>query len=410
MSTEECYQTGISARSEILTRICGLSSKPISQEKGRLRASSMLNLLLLKIGLELQALVNLEGDLYHKTRREVFCMDHYVQLFSKQDWLLSLTMLVDYFAECDIASDISQLKLDRSHLYQKCENCDATSKTGPIWYDRGRHCCDTCYQKQCLKCDNCQGCQERYLGDPLGVKLEEDEDDIYYCLTCWDGFSEPAQSLGPPPVQVLEPLNQTTVKHDCEPTAIISSNNRTRLLECLSGVRTSRFSETILHSLEQADNGDPLALYGEILYLLDGSGDKTMTTTVCKQPLWKPCRECVSYYRPTYLDDIVRIISNDGSKRDGDKAKDPVECYSVPYLTSQLIDIRVPRETPSHKMERQRQLVIRHCLKALKSGVSKGTLVKRRGSYRLANGVIINPQSKPPECQLCVKRFHAPVK
>ena len=172
MSTDECYQTAINARSTILTRICSLSSKPISQENGKIRAGNVLNLLLLKIGLELQALTNLEGDLYHKTCREVFHMEHYLQLFSKQEWLLSLNMLVNYFAECDITSDISKLNLERSHLYQKCGTCDTTSKSGPIWYNGGRHCCDTCYQTQCLKCDNCKGCRERYPGDTMGVKLE----------------------------------------------------------------------------------------------------------------------------------------------------------------------------------------------------------------------------------------------
>ncbi len=77
------------------------------------------------------------------------------------------------------------------------------------------------------------------------------------------------------------------------PRAVISSNYGRRLRELVETLPFTPFSETILHSMQLAEGGDPLALYGEILYLFEGSK--------FREPVLKPLPSFQFCYRPSYL-------------------------------------------------------------------------------------------------------------
>ena len=161
--------------------------------------------------------------------------------------------------------------------------------------------------------------------------------------------------------------------------AIISSNHEDRLREMVTSLAFNPFSETMLESMRLAQEGDPLALYGEILYLFDG--------TRYREPLWRPCRACQYSLRPSYLDKVIRHFA-EGSPLQSQSYSDILEVITGHY--------------PGRSQEHLRRYLDR----ALKKGVTEGQLEQLAEGYRLAGGFVPFPQSPNPKCRLCCRRFH----
>ncbi len=165
--------------------------------------------------------------------------------------------------------------------------------------------------------------------------------------------------------------------------AIISSNHEDRLREMVTGLAFNPFSETMLESMRLAQGGDPLALYGEILYLFDG--------TRYREPLWRPCRACQYSLRPSYLDKVIRHFA------EGSPLKSPLQSQSYSDIL-EVITGHYPGRSQEH---------LRHYLdRALKKGVTEGQLEQLAEGYRLAEGFVPFPTTPNPKCRLCCRRFH----
>ena len=416
MLTTQLYREQLAKRTRTLTLIYQLVKTPLAEPKERLRSGSKLYGLLIKLGIYLERLLVESQDLAYQNHSQLrgetrcFLPEEFMEPALTQKWSLFWDTLHHHFPECRIEdSPLDHLASDGLLNLPTCSNCNGQSDTDIIWNTCGHLYCQTCFEDSAPKCDNCGRISKRHPEDTEGVELELDEDEIYYCVPCWEGFTieDEAETEAEAAEVIVEAEATPPIQALVKPNAHISQNNLERL-RWLAAQPTHQdiFSQTIIYNIEQAESGQPMGLYGEILYLAD---HKDGIVNNSPEPLWKPCQACLSYYRPTYLDHITLYIHQNGKKRGGAMPGDPFGHYSTResicrHLVKKMLEKEETLSQPSQwsKLTRRKRQIRQSTLKALRRGVETGLLAQGKASYRLVSDYVA---PEKPMCQVCVGRL-----